>query len=158
MVSAVDYNTQLSVLCGFLLCCGRWTERRWCRVDKTFPRLLCRTVSLMNAICIVVRHIIKRTKVTAQLNEGFGNHPRLFLSHLIVCSIHLIYLKYPGGLSNGHFPAHPISKSLQCSVSHSINPFLSDSLSSSSAYSPLYLYQPSFDLNRKLICVSGFIE
>ncbi len=44
------------------------------------------------------------------------------------------------------FSTHAISKSLQCSISHSFNPFLSVSLAPSSAYSPLHLHLPSSDI------------
>ncbi len=74
-------------------------------------------------------------------------------------SIHHIYLKYSGVLSSSHFSTHAISNYLLCSVSHSVNPFLSVSLSRSSTYSPLYLYHLSlFNIKGNWFCVIGIIE
>ncbi len=91
----------------------------------------------------LVRRIIKTTTVTAQLNEEFGNCPRLFISYLIdVVFVLFIWFIWNTrvSISNVHFPTHAISKSLQHSVSHSINMFLSVSLYPFSAYSQLYLF------------------
>ncbi len=91
----------------------------------------------------LVRRIVKSTKVTAQLNEEFGNCPRLFISYLIdVVFVLFIWFIWNTrvSISNFHFLTHAVSKSLQHSVSLSINPFLSVSLSPFSAYSQLYLF------------------
>jgi hypothetical protein len=56
-------------------------------------------------------------------------------------------------------PLNAISNYLLCSVSHSVNPFLSVSLSRSSTYSPLYLYHLSlFNIKGNQFCLSGIIE
>jgi len=117
----------------------------------------------------VVRCIIKRTKVTAQLNEEFLNCPRLFISHFIdVVFVPFVRFIWNTQLSfsNSHFQPTPfpnlfnapsltllICFSLSLCLSVSLSLCLSVSLSPSSAYSPLYLYLPSFDINRKSICV-----
>ncbi len=105
---------------------------------------------------------LRSTKVTAQSSEEFVNHPKLIISHLIdivFVSIHPIYLKYSGVLSSSHFSTHAISNYLLCSVSHSVNPLLSVSLSPPSTYSPLYLYHLSlFNIKGNQFCWSGIID
>ncbi len=56
------------------------------------------------------------------------------------------------------FSTHAIYKSLQCSVSFSVDLFLSVSLPPLSANSPLYFYLLLFHINTLMIFISVIIE
>ncbi len=111
-----------------------------------------------------MRCIIKRTKVTAQLNEEFLNCPRLL--YPISLTLYLFHSSDSFEILRCHIQPTPfpnlfnapsltllICFSLSLCLSVSLSLCLSVSLSPSSAYSPFCLYLPSFDINTKSICV-----
>ncbi len=97
----------------------------------------------------MARRIVKRTKVTVQSHKNLEspkiiNIPFWLTFYLSYLSNLFEILRWP--FSNGHFSTRGISYSLLCSVRHSLNPFVSVSLSPSSVYSPLCFYLPLFDI------------
>ncbi len=100
--------------------------------------------------------LVKGNESHSTAQSKFKTTPNLFLSHLIDVVIHpfnrvieIISCSIP----TVNFTTHAISVTLQCSVSFSVNLFLSVNLSPFSVYSPLYIHLPSYNINWNIICV-----
>jgi hypothetical protein len=110
----------------------------------------------------VVWCLIKWEQKSQHSLARIWTHPRLFISPLdwrSVCSVYPIYFEiFRCLLYNGHFVTDAISYSLLSSVSHSVNMFLSFSLSQSSVYSTFCFYLSPFHIKRYLIHVPGIFE